>query len=198
MDVVHGQQPMSSADDALVLVYNGAVFNHPSLMAQLQGDGVRYRTHCDTETVLHVFERRGEAAPEELRGMFAYAVWDKRDRSLTLARDWDAAMMRDNDYLPPSGWGVRRSLFEELGGFDPAFAFSEDWDFVLRAARVTQPRRVPGVTVEVRMRASGNASADFGERRLACLRQLEVRHGLPALEPRTFWEVAQHVASARA
>ena len=87
VDVVHGQQPMSSADDALVLVYNGEVFNHPTLMAQLQGDGVQYRTHCDTETVLHVFERRGEGAPEELRGMFAYAVWDKRTRTLTLARD---------------------------------------------------------------------------------------------------------------
>ena len=87
VDVSHGQQPMSSADDALVLVYNGEVFNHPTLMAQLQQDGVRYRTHCDTETVLHVFERRGEAAPEELRGMFAYAVWDKRTRTLTLARD---------------------------------------------------------------------------------------------------------------
>ena len=87
VDVSHGQQPMASADDALVLVYNGEVFNHPTLMAQLQRDGVRYRTHCDTETVLHVFERRGEAAPEELRGMFAYAVWDKRTRTLTLARD---------------------------------------------------------------------------------------------------------------
>ncbi|PYP78191.1 MAG: asparagine synthase (glutamine-hydrolyzing) [Gemmatimonadetes bacterium] len=87
VDVSHGQQPMTSADDALVLVYNGEVFNHPTLMAQLQQDGVRYRTHCDTETVLHVFERRGEAAPEELRGMFAYAVWDKRTRTLTLARD---------------------------------------------------------------------------------------------------------------
>jgi asparagine synthase (glutamine-hydrolysing) len=78
---------MSSADDSCVLVYNGEVFNHPTLMAELQRDGVRYRTHCDTETVLHVFERRGEAAPEELRGMFAYAVWDKRTRTLTLARD---------------------------------------------------------------------------------------------------------------
>jgi asparagine synthase (glutamine-hydrolysing) len=87
VDVSHGQQPMASADDALVLVYNGEVFNHPTLMAQLQQDGVRYRTHCDTETVLHIFERRGEAAPEELRGMFAYAVWDKRTRTLTLARD---------------------------------------------------------------------------------------------------------------
>src|SRR3954469_3075155 len=87
VDVSHGAQPMSSADDSLVLIYNGEVFNHPTLMAALQQDGVQYRTHCDTETVLHIFERRGEAAPEELRGMFAYAVWDRRTRTLTLARD---------------------------------------------------------------------------------------------------------------
>jgi asparagine synthase (glutamine-hydrolysing) len=87
VDVSHGAQPMASEDGSLQLIYNGEVFNHPTLMAQLQGDGVRYRTHCDTETVLHVCERRGEAAPEELRGMFAYAVWDRRTRTLTLARD---------------------------------------------------------------------------------------------------------------
>lgn len=122
----------------------------------------------------------------------------RRDReSLTIARDWDDAMMRDNDYLPPSTWAVRRSLFERLGGFDESFAFSEDWDFVLRAAAVTRPRRVPGVTVEVRMRDRGNASADFGPERLDCLRRLTERHGLPPLEPRTFWEVARHVAAAR-
>lgn len=115
---------------------------------------------------------------------------------LDLARDWDAPMMRDNDYLPPSGWGVRRGLFERLGGFDETFAFSEDWDFVLRAAAVTAPFRVAGVTVEVRMRDYGNVSADFGPERLDCLRRLAERHGLPALEPRTFWEVAQHVARA--
>src|SRR5215212_2270268 len=57
VDVVHGQQPMSSADESLVLIYNGEVFNHPALMAALQQEGVRYHTHCDTETVLHVFER---------------------------------------------------------------------------------------------------------------------------------------------
>jgi len=115
---------------------------------------------------------------------------------LEIARDWDPEMMRDNDYLPPSTWGVRRSLFEELGGFDESFEFSEDWDFVLRAARRVTPRRVPGVTVEVRLREEGNASADFGPGRIECLEKLAERHQLPRLEPRTFWEVARH-ASAR-
>ena len=116
-------------------------------------------------------------------------VRETRER-VSLERDWDDALMRTNDYLPPSSWAVRRSLFERLGGFDELFRFSEDWDFVLRAAVLTRPRRVPGVTVEVRLRESGNASADFGEERRECLARLSARHGLPPLEMRTFWEVA--------
>lgn len=111
--------------------------------------------------------------------------------SRVLAADWDEDLMRTNDYLPPSAWGVRRTLFERLGGFDESFACSEDWDFLLRAARATRLRRVPGVTVEVRLRESGNASADFGPVRRDCLDRLAARHRLPALELRTFWEVAQ-------
>ena len=114
----------------------------------------------------------------------------------TLARDWDEGLMRSNDYLPPSAWGVRRSLFESLGGFDESFRYSEDWDFVLRAASRSRVRRVPGVTVEVRLRETGNTSADFGPERLDCLRRLAERHGFETPPPRTFWEVAQFVGSA--
>jgi glycosyltransferase involved in cell wall biosynthesis len=113
-----------------------------------------------------------------------------------IARDWDEALMRSDDFIPPSAWMVRRSLFERLGGFDETFRFSEDWDFLMRVAGLTTPRRVPGVTVEIRMRASGNASADFGEERLDCLRRLAARHGLPPIEPKTFWEVAEAVERA--
>lgn len=111
--------------------------------------------------------------------------------SAMLAADWDEDRMRTDDYLPPSAWGVRRELFAQLGGFDESFASSEDWDFALRAARVTRVRRVPGVTVEVRMREGGNASADFGALRRECLGRLAARHGLPPLSPKTFWEVAR-------
>jgi glycosyltransferase involved in cell wall biosynthesis len=111
-----------------------------------------------------------------------------------IARAWDDALMRTDDFVPPSAWGVRRSLFDELGGFDPSFRFSDDWDFLLRARGLTTPERAPGVTVEIRMREEGNASADFGPERLADLRLLEARHGLPPLVPKTFWEVAETVA----
>ena len=116
----------------------------------------------------------------------------------TLARDWDDALMRSNGYLPPSAWGVRRDLFERLGGFDVSFRYSEDWDFVLRAAAAARVRRVPGVTVEVRLRASGNASAEFSPERLDCLRRLGERHGFATPPPKTFWEVALALGEAGA
>jgi asparagine synthase (glutamine-hydrolysing) len=87
VDVAHGQQPMANDDGALQLVYNGEVYNHPELSAELAARGVQYRTHCDTETVLRVFEDEGERAPVRLRGMFAFAIWNRRRRELFLARD---------------------------------------------------------------------------------------------------------------
>lgn len=113
-----------------------------------------------------------------------------------IARDWDPGRMRTDDYLPPSAIAIRRGLFERLGGFDESFRYSEDWDLLLRAAAVTTPRRVPGATVEVRLRPSGNASSDQGSERADCLRRLALRHRLPPLIIKTFWEVAATVGTA--
>ncbi len=111
--------------------------------------------------------------------------------------EWSPALMAENDYVPPSAMAVRRAWFEQLGGFDESFECSEDWDFLMRAARLGVPRRVPGRTVEIRMRESGHASALDGAGRQACLDRLAARHGLPALTVKTFWEVAGDIASAR-
>jgi GT2 family glycosyltransferase len=115
----------------------------------------------------------------------------------TIAHDWDPALMRTDDYVPPSAWGVRRSFFEQLGGFDETFACSEDWDFLLRAASLTTPCRVPGATVEIRMRAGGHLSDLAAPGRREALDRLSARHRLQRLELRTFWEVAAEVAAAR-
>lgn len=82
-----GAQPMSVQNGAVQMVYNGEVYNHPALMPELQAAGVQYRTHCDTETILHLYERDGRDMPKRLRGMFAFAIWDARSRELLLARD---------------------------------------------------------------------------------------------------------------
>ena len=87
VDVAHGQQPMYSDDGRYVIVYNGEVFNHPTLKRELEATGVHYRTRSDTETVLHLFERYGDDAVTKMRGMFALAIWDKVTRRLFLARD---------------------------------------------------------------------------------------------------------------
>ena len=87
VDVALGHQPMPSDDGNLQLIYNGEVYNHPTLSADLQASGVKYNTHCDTETVLRLFERERTRTPLKLRGMFAFAIWDRRRRELFLARD---------------------------------------------------------------------------------------------------------------
>jgi glycosyltransferase involved in cell wall biosynthesis len=112
-----------------------------------------------------------------------------------IAHDWDEDLMRHDDFIAPSALAVRRTLFERLGGFDPSFRYSEDWDFLLRAARLSRPRRVPGITAQVRLR-DDNASANRGPERRECLDRLSARHGLPALTIKTFWEVAEAVADS--
>ena len=69
VDVAHGQQPMYSEGRRFVIVYNGEVFNHPTLQPELAAAGVHYRTRSDTETVLHLYERLGERAVERMRGV---------------------------------------------------------------------------------------------------------------------------------
>jgi asparagine synthase (glutamine-hydrolysing) len=87
VDPALGAQPMSVRNGEVQMVYNGEVYNHPTLMPELQAAGVQYRTHCDTETILHLYEREGRDMPKRLRGMFAFAIWDARSRELLLARD---------------------------------------------------------------------------------------------------------------
>jgi asparagine synthase (glutamine-hydrolysing) len=87
VDVARGAQPMSVRNGEVQMVYNGEVYNHPTLMPELQAAGVQYRTTSDTETILHLYEREGREMPKRLRGMFALAIWDARSRELLLARD---------------------------------------------------------------------------------------------------------------
>lgn len=87
VDPAHGAQPMSICGGAVQIVYNGEVYNHPTLMPELQASGVEYATHCDTETILHLYQRHGHEMPTRLRGMFAFAIWDSRSRELFIARD---------------------------------------------------------------------------------------------------------------
>ena len=87
VDVSGGRQPMPNEDSTLHLVYNGEIYNHADYREGLEARGHTYRTHCDTETILHLYEEKGARCVEDLRGMFAFAIWDSRRRELFIARD---------------------------------------------------------------------------------------------------------------
>ncbi|QYM80504.1 asparagine synthase (glutamine-hydrolyzing) [Horticoccus luteus] len=86
-DPAHGRQPMQTPDGRFTIVFNGAILNFRDLKARLHLFGFTFRTDCDTEVLLAAYVHWGGDCVKELRGMFAFAVWDARDESLFLARD---------------------------------------------------------------------------------------------------------------
>src|SRR6266849_216399 len=87
IDLSTGHQPMSNEDGSLWTVFNGEIYNFQELRHELQVLGHRFRTHSDTETILHAYEEFGLDAVHRFNGMFAIALWDRRARRLLLIRD---------------------------------------------------------------------------------------------------------------
>ncbi len=82
-----GHQPMATPDGAVWVVFNGEIFNFPELRQELESDGIEFRSHTDTEILGHLYQKYGSAMVERLNGMFAFAIWDTRQRMLMIARD---------------------------------------------------------------------------------------------------------------
>lgn len=82
-----GAQPMATPDGAIRIAFNGEIYNFRNLRAELEKKGYRFRSHSDTEVLLYLYQEHGRAMVRELRGMFAFALWDERKRALFLARD---------------------------------------------------------------------------------------------------------------
>src|SRR5579871_3358565 len=87
VDVVHGLQPMATEDESIVLVHNGEIYNAPALRAELEREGVRFRTRSDTEVILRLYQRNPDDVERRLVGMWAFAVHDRRRRQVVLSRD---------------------------------------------------------------------------------------------------------------
>jgi asparagine synthase (glutamine-hydrolysing) len=87
VDLSTGHQPLSNEDGTVWIVFNGEIYNHAALREKLQTLGHQYRTHSDTETIVHLYEEYGTDCVEHLRGMFAFAIWDARRQRLFIARD---------------------------------------------------------------------------------------------------------------
>jgi asparagine synthase (glutamine-hydrolysing) len=87
IDLEGGHQPMSGCDSALVIVFNGEIYNYRELRRELEQCGHSFKTHSDTEAIVHAYEEYGAKCVERLRGMFAFAIWDGRTREMFIARD---------------------------------------------------------------------------------------------------------------
>jgi asparagine synthase (glutamine-hydrolysing) len=87
IDLETGDQPIANEDDSVVVVCNGEIYNYVELREELQSRGHRFRTQGDTETIVHLYEEHGDSCVDHLRGMFAFALWDRRARRLLLGRD---------------------------------------------------------------------------------------------------------------
>jgi len=87
IDLKTGHQPLANEDESIWIAFNGEIYNHASLRADLERKGHRYRTRTDTETIVHLYEEEGPQFARKLNGMFAIALWDRKKDTLLLVRD---------------------------------------------------------------------------------------------------------------
>src|SRR5215831_4889255 len=87
IDLSGGAQPIFNEDQSVAVVFNGEIYNYSDLTKDLVGHGHQFKTRSDTETIVHAYEQRGDNCVRDFRGMFAFAIWDRRHKRLLLARD---------------------------------------------------------------------------------------------------------------
>jgi asparagine synthase (glutamine-hydrolysing) len=87
IDLPGGHQPICNEDETIWVVYNGEIYNYRQLRRELEAKGHIFRTHSDTEVIIHLYEELGERCVDRLSGMFAFGIWDDRQQKLVLVRD---------------------------------------------------------------------------------------------------------------
>ncbi len=173
IDLTSGRQPMYNEDGSVVVVYNGEIYNFKDIQSELIGRGHTFRTRCDTEVIIHAWEEWGASSVDRFRGMFAFALWDRRRATLTLVRDRLGikplyyASLRDGQVLFAS---ELKGLLEhpqlprdiEPQAVEDYFAYGyvPDPKSILRAVRKLPPGHI-----------------------------LTLRRGLPVPDPRCYWDV---------
>ncbi len=173
IDLASGQQPLFNEDHSVVVVYNGEIYNFKALAAELQHYGHRFRTHCDTEVIVHAWEQWGERCVTHFRGMFAFALWDRGQQTLFLARDRLGVKPLHYAMLPDGYFAFGSELKSLLQ--HPAFGRALDpqaVDDYFAYGYVPEPRTI------------------FAQaRKLAPGHTLCLRRGTAPASPRQYWDV---------
>ena len=173
IDLATGQQPLFNEDGSIAIVFNGEIYNYQELMAELKALGHQFSTKSDTEVIVHAWEAWGEACVERFRGMFAFAIWDRNQQTLFVARD--RLGVKPMFYaLLPSGVFVFGSELKVITAH-PEFV------------RIIDPLAVEeyfalGYVAEPRCIYSG-------AKKLPSAHTLTLRHGQPLPEPKAYWDV---------
>src|SRR5260370_24304663 len=87
IDLVGGHQPIFNEDQSILVILNGEIYNYRELQKELQERGHHFRTNSDTEAIVHAYEEYGDECVKHLRGMFTFAIWDRKRQRLLAARD---------------------------------------------------------------------------------------------------------------
>lgn len=175
IDLSSGQQPLFNEDGTVAVIFNGEIYNFPALTAELRAAGHRFRTHCDTEVIVHAWEQWGEDCPRHFNGMFAFAVWDANRRSLFLARDRLGKKPLYYGSLA-SGWlafaseikslltipGIDRTLDAQAVEEYFAFGYVPDPRSILRSVRKLPPASTMTLSHDGQCRQSEYWDVSFG------------------------------------
>jgi asparagine synthase (glutamine-hydrolysing) len=173
IDLSTGQQPLYNADGSVCIVFNGEVYNYRELIAELGALGYAFRTKSDTEAIVHAWEAWGEDCVTRLRGMFAFAIWDRNRETLFLARD---------------RLGVKPLHYAVLG--DGTVLFGSELKSLL--AYRGMPRDIDPCAVEEYFALGYVAEPRTifrAARKLPPAHTLTLRRGGPPTEPRRYWNV---------
>ncbi len=170
VDLATGHQPLTNEDGTVWIVYNGEVYNHAELRRELESRGHRYRTRSDTETIVHAYEEWGEACVGRLRGMFAFAIWDRPRRRLFVARD---------------RLGIKPLYFARAGR---AFVCASEIKALFAFPGVPRAVRMPGVVEHLTLRYVASPGTLFDG-----IEKLRPGHHLTAdaagLAQKRYWQV---------
>jgi asparagine synthase (glutamine-hydrolysing) len=170
VDLASGAQPLSNEDGSVWIAYNGEIYNHAELRRELEGRGHRYRTRSDTESIVHAYEEWGESCVTRLRGMFAFALWDRPRRRLFVARD---------------RLGIKPLYHARIGG---AFVCASEIKALFAFPGLRRSVRVEGLVEHLTLRyAAAPATLFEGIEKLEPAHTLSV--GPQGLALRRYWQI---------